>query len=461
VNNYAGITTFAVLYSTAETFIYYIQSEDHIITDDEARLVAEIEALVPISDLVGYDGSLDIYNQTGVVTPIYPKAATLLASVDGTLTASGRMKDSDILLTVTLDGSPSGGDVIEIFDGSTLITSIATVAGTLSYTYTHSFTAPDSGDEKVLNYRAVSKSSQDFASASETVSLIYDNQAPEIVSVSVGGDSKLSVTINGSGISTDEKATVLLKDGTSTISFDLVDSSGSTAELTVPENFTGTVEVVDATGNSAADATKVFSFTNVGDTITVSEAGSITFGLAGNDFITGTSGSDIISGGVGDDVIIGAGGADVLSGGEGGDIFRYLSSSDSGVAWGAFDTIIDFDFSDGDRIDLSSAINSTNSAITDLGKFEITNLYVDPRVEIPAGQERLDDARLDAEASFDQGYAAATTAMANNDAKVIFFFNDGADGYLVIDQDVDGAVPDMVIKLSGLTDVLDSAAFIL
>ena len=237
-------------------------------------------------------------------------------------------------------------------------------------------------------------------------------------------------------------------------------SSGIPAELTVPTGSTGAgsffvVEVVDARGNSATDTTKVFALSDGGDTVSIPEAGAITFGLGGDDIIFGTGGSDVISGGAGNDVIIGGGGADVLSGGSGADVFRYLSASDSGVAWGDFDTIMDFNSAEGDRIDLSAAVVSNNTTVMDLGTFRVTETFEDPRPGVDPVQ------RLDARASFENGYAAANTAMNSNDGVVMFFFDDGADGYLVIDKDQDGATPDMVIKFAGVTDVLDSAAFIL
>jgi hypothetical protein len=356
VNNYAGITTFAVLHSNAETFIYYIQSEDHIITDDEARLVAEIESLVPITDLVGYLGSLDIYNQTGVVTPIYPQNVSFTTVVDGEVSVSNRMKDASIVLNITLENNPSAGDTIEIFDGSTkLDTIVVTTLSEKSYTYLHSFTPPDVGLEKVLNYQVVSKSSQGFTTSSETISLIYDNKAPEIVSVQPSGDNQISVVINGSDISAGEQAQVLLKEGASDVSSTPVSASLTPVSITVEAAGSGfrtfTVEVVDVRGNAVSYDTKIFALTDGNDLLfTITEADAITFGLAGNDSINGTSGFDIISGGAGVDVLRGGGGNDLLTGGAGADTFVFEATANG------LDTIVDFNRTEGDVLDLSAII---------------------------------------------------------------------------------------------------------
>lgn len=332
VNNFSGITTFAVLRSNSETFIYYVQSEDHIVTDDEARLVAEIESLVPITDLVGYLGSLDIYNQTGVVTPIFPQNVSLTTNVDGPVSVSGRMKDASIVLTITLEGNPSTGDTIKIFDGTTLLHTITTVSNVPSYTYTHTFappvaTPPALGAEKVLNYKVVSKSSQGFTTSSETISLIYDNKAPEIVSVSPAGDSQISVVINGSDISAavvadpdanppvlavpPELAEVRLKEGANVILTTVIDTPGPVSIVVPPaetESVTGyrtfTIEAVDARGNAVSHGTKIFALTTGADgtnsaSFIIPEAGAITFALGGDDYIDGTSGNDVLVLGVG------------------------------------------------------------------------------------------------------------------------------------------------------------------
>lgn len=79
-------------------------------------------------------------------------------------------------------------------------------------------------------------------------------------------------------------------------------------------------------------------------------------GDAGNDRLTGLAGKDLIKGDAGDDWIYGAAGADKLSGGTGADIFVYKTAAESPGAPTLRDEILDFDRSEGDRIDISTIV---------------------------------------------------------------------------------------------------------
>ena len=83
-------------------------------------------------------------------------------------------------------------------------------------------------------------------------------------------------------------------------------------------------------------------------------------GGAGTDTLTGGSGNDIIWGDAGDDIIFGGLGTDQLSGGAGADRFTYLSS-DVGSSV-EIDTILDFNQGDGDVLDLTSLLNTAETA---------------------------------------------------------------------------------------------------
>ncbi len=83
-------------------------------------------------------------------------------------------------------------------------------------------------------------------------------------------------------------------------------------------------------------------------------------GGAGTDTLTGGSGNDIIWGDAGDDTIFGGLGTDQLSGGDGADRFTYLSS-DVGSSV-EIDAILDFDQSEGDVLDLTSLLNTAETA---------------------------------------------------------------------------------------------------
>jgi serralysin len=69
------------------------------------------------------------------------------------------------------------------------------------------------------------------------------------------------------------------------------------------------------------------------------------FGLDGNDYLLGDEGNDILYGGAG---------RDELTGGIEADIFAWYDTTDTDDTEGAADVIVDFNFAEGDRIDLAS-----------------------------------------------------------------------------------------------------------
>ncbi|PYF09335.1 putative secreted protein (type I secretion substrate) [Rhodobacter viridis] len=75
-------------------------------------------------------------------------------------------------------------------------------------------------------------------------------------------------------------------------------------------------------------------------------------GDAGNDTIDGGDGNDTLFGDAGKDVLISGRGSDIMTGGYGADRFVFANVFDSGAGAG-FDTITDFNASEGDTIDLS------------------------------------------------------------------------------------------------------------
>ena len=69
--------------------------------------------------------------------------------------------------------------------------------------------------------------------------------------------------------------------------------------------------------------------------------------------IWGNTGQNVLVGNAGNNLVTGRGGVDLLTGGDGGDTFRYVSLVDSNVS-GGIDRIEDFDFGEGDRVDVSA-----------------------------------------------------------------------------------------------------------
>ncbi|WDH36793.1 VCBS domain-containing protein [Pseudomonas chlororaphis] len=61
---------------------------------------------------------------------------------------------------------------------------------------------------------------------------------------------------------------------------------------------------------------------------------------------------DTLSGGDGNDIIVGRGGEDTLSGGAGADVFAYLNANEGG------DHILDYNYAEGDTLDLSTLLNA-------------------------------------------------------------------------------------------------------
>ncbi|MBV7515346.1 VCBS domain-containing protein [Pseudomonas sp. PDM25] len=68
--------------------------------------------------------------------------------------------------------------------------------------------------------------------------------------------------------------------------------------------------------------------------------------------LVGTMAADVISGGDGNDIIVGRGGEDTLSGGAGADMFAYFNVNEGG------DHILDYNFAEGDTVDLSALLNA-------------------------------------------------------------------------------------------------------
>lgn len=85
----------------------------------------------------------------------------------------------------------------------------------------------------------------------------------------------------------------------------------------------------------------------------------LVIGGAGNDVIRGGTDKDLLIGGSGNDLIVGGSG-DKLWGGRGADVFRIDPT-------GVKNTILDFSFKDGDRIDIPRGYSLANAKIVDNG----------------------------------------------------------------------------------------------
>jgi Ca2+-binding RTX toxin-like protein len=92
-----------------------------------------------------------------------------------------------------------------------------------------------------------------------------------------------------------------------------------------------------------------------GDDVLDGDSGNDTlYGGAQNDILWGGDGNDNLSGGSGNDTLQGMDGTDGLTGGAGADTFIWEFTAETGLAIPTMDRISDFNFAEGDRIDLSA-----------------------------------------------------------------------------------------------------------
>ena len=114
------------------------------------------------------------------------------------------------------------------------------------------------------------------------------------------------------------------------------------------------------TKSSTNDATGD-TFSSI-ENITGSSYDDIITGNTGANVLRGEAGNDKLIGGNGNDTLLGGLGADKLYGGAGGDRFIFKAAQESTVATSGRDTIYDFVYAEGDRIDLSGIDASTKIA---------------------------------------------------------------------------------------------------
>ncbi len=99
----------------------------------------------------------------------------------------------------------------------------------------------------------------------------------------------------------------------------------------------------DAVGGGAGD-----------DLVGGNTGNDLVYGDSGDDFLLGNDGNDQLFGGTDNDTLVGGLGNDRLTGGAGADVFRFETAADSTST--GFDTLMDFDFAQGDRIDLPGGV---------------------------------------------------------------------------------------------------------
>jgi Ca2+-binding RTX toxin-like protein len=100
---------------------------------------------------------------------------------------------------------------------------------------------------------------------------------------------------------------------------------------------------------------------NGSDTVVGNNSANSINGGGGNDILNGGRGNDEIFGGDGNDLLTGGVGRDSLTGGFGADVFDFNSTTESPNSLQR-DTIFNFSFTDGDKIDLSTIDANLNLA---------------------------------------------------------------------------------------------------
>lgn len=82
----------------------------------------------------------------------------------------------------------------------------------------------------------------------------------------------------------------------------------------------------------------------------------------GNDVLDGGDGNDVLYGEGGDDILIGGAGNDTLYGGTGADTFVFTT-------FDGVDTVKDFSFAEGDKLDITSILDGYDESVDDLADF--------------------------------------------------------------------------------------------
>ncbi|MGF6402099.1 VCBS repeat-containing protein [Pseudomonas frederiksbergensis] len=115
--------------------------------------------------------------------------------------------------------------------------------------------------------------------------------------------------------------------------------------------------------------------------VTDGEAGTqVSYNGASSGTLVGSMAADVLSGGDGNDILAGRGGEDTLSGGAGADMFAYLNAAEGG------DTILDYNFAEGDALDLSALLSANFvSSISQASDFvQLTQSGSDITVKVDA-----------------------------------------------------------------------------
>jgi Ca2+-binding RTX toxin-like protein len=166
---------------------------------------------------------------------------------------------------------------------------------------------------------------------------------------------------------------------------------GSPAGVTV-NLMNNTASGGDAEGDTVIGIEYVFA-SEFKDTLVGDNNANVFYGNGGNDWLQGYGGADVMFGFLGvdvlegmdgddrlfgeydDDMLTGGMGRDELGGGTGADRFVWYSTDETGTTTGTADMVVDFNFSQGDRIDLSLVDANVYAAGDQAFRFIGTNAF--------------------------------------------------------------------------------------
>nr|WP_319382600.1 calcium-binding protein [uncultured Roseibium sp.] len=274
------------------------------------------------SDGVTQDGELKSLAELGIEA-IGLEADDTYRDVDGnTVYAEGTFTKSDggtgsyAGVSFTIDGD----DQTDADDTTRQSTAIAASVGLVLY----------------------AASTQEVAAGLSEVRVIA---APESAAVSVADDFTVTV-IPASGF-----------EGTDSVEFELVFADGSLVTREVAFEVQAETSTVSQTQDPAESSGSVTAPGNEADIDSAGPDSGISelAALVTGSVIRGDDGDNVLVGTAGDDILIGGLGTDILTGGEGADTFVLTSLADA-------DIITDYDFGQGDALDLGDLLDGAFGA---------------------------------------------------------------------------------------------------
>ena len=199
-------------------------------------------------------------------------------------------------------------------------------------------------------------------------------------------------------------------------------TTGLVVSLLTPSSNTGIaagdtyISIENLFGSSFADS---LSGDNNNNTIWGAAGNDYIYGNGGNDALNGGDGNDVLNGGAGNDTLVGGAGLDQLYGGLGADSFVFTALSDSTVATAGRDIIYDFNYAQGDRIDLrlidANVFAAGDQAFTFIGTAAFTGVAGQLHVQVAGGNTIVSgDVNGDKVADFAITVAGANVLSSSN-----------------------------------------------